>query len=262
MAKAALARSREPDDTADAANLSPKVLKLAAELERLGPADKRVFVDLVLRRLPDAVLRDISANRSNTAPARAHRKAIAVDSMPEFAARRAKRSLLREPATRHAITQGRSSLQALLASDEFVTLSEAAQICAVTVQAIRHRVLAGKLFGLAGPGGVRLRYPVWQFSHRWPAGAMEQLLAAMSTRSALEKYRFFTTPNPRLSAGDGRGSSRQEKGSGPMSPLDLLGISRTPAGIDDDHAALVDPRALAAVLDLARVYGAELHAGT
>lgn len=164
-------------------------------------------------------------------------------SQPPFGSRDDLAALVTSAAMGAAIERGHADLNALLATDEFISLSEAAKRCGVSEQTVRTRVKAGKLFGVSGPGGSRSKYPVWQFSEAWTDGVLATLLAAMPAKSGLDLYRFFVTPSARL------------RGGAPASPLDYLGVPRSGAANKDGRA--LDDARVQSVLTLARAFAAE-----
>jgi hypothetical protein len=221
----------------DFSPLSPKVVRITTELEGLDYAGLLVVQGLVdelaraaLRRFArsletggngepelDAFLAKVARNTAKEMERDLATPRIAAP----FEVRDSRDLLTNEPPISSALTRGHADLNGILNSGEFVTLSQAAKVCGTSEQTIRTRVKDRKLFGVAGPGGVRSKYPIWQFSRAWGQGVLEKLLKAMPGKSGLETYQFFTAPNLQL-AKTGAG---KKKGALP-SPLDLLAIKR------------------------------------
>jgi hypothetical protein len=193
---------------------SSKVVRIATELQGLDYAGLLVVHGLV-EELARAAIRRFAkslATGGNGEPeldaflaqvARNAVKEMAGDlAIPPagrpFDVRDTRDSLTKEPALSEALSRGHEDLNAILNSGEFVTLSQAAKVCGTSEQTIRTRIKERKLFSVTGPGGMRSKYPVWQFSSSWGKGVMEALIKTMAAKSGLEIYQFFTTPNPRL----------------------------------------------------------------
>lgn len=221
--------------------LSPKVVRIATELEGLDYAGLLVVHGLV-EELARATLRRFAqslATGGNGEPeldaflaqvARNTAKEMAGDlaaprAAKPFETRNPRASLTKETSIADALSRGHQDLNAILNSGEFVTLSQAAKVCGTSEQTIRTRVKGRKLFSVTGPGGLRSKYPIWQFSPSWGPGVMEELLKAMPAKSGLEVYQFFTSPNPRLA----KAGARRKTGV-LLSPLDVLSISRDGSG--------------------------------
>ncbi|SOE48532.1 hypothetical protein SAMN05414139_00237 [Burkholderia sp. D7] len=247
--------------------LSPKVLRIASELQGLDLAGLLVVQGLVGQMTQTTVrhFADLRATTPDLAPegeailagviegagARLDLSLATPRAERAFSVRQHRDTLTREPAMVEALTRGLTDLNALLNSDEFVTLSEAAQICGTSEQTVRTRVKDRKLFSVAGPGSVRSKYPVWQFSSSWGEGVLEALLKAMPAVSGLEVHRFFTTPNPRLA----EVSRKEMQDTRPPSPLELLDITRDGSGRTAPKA--LDAPVVQALCVLARAFAAE-----
>jgi hypothetical protein len=167
-----------------------------------------------------------------------------------FTVRTYQRDQTQEPAIVEASTRGRASLVAILNSKEFVTLREAAQLSGIAEQDVLSREEHRGLFALAVPES-HPKYPAWQFSTAWGTGVLATLLHAMANKSGLEIYRFFTTPNPRLT----RSGALAHPEVGPPSPLQLLGVSVD--GTEDSIPKPLENAAVLTVLNLAQAFAAE-----
>jgi hypothetical protein len=264
-----LAASHPDPHQDERTRLSPKIMRIASELKGLDLAGLLIVQGLVGQMTQTTVrhFAESQATASNPTP-EAQAEAILAGVIGSagacldlsLATPRAKRAfsvrqhlepLTREPAMSEAFARGHADLTSLLSSDEFVTLSKAALICGTSEQTVRTRVKDRKLFGVAGPGSVRSKYPIWQFSSSWGDGVLEALLKAMPAASGLEVHRFFTTPNPRL-AEVNRELTRDAR---PASPLELLGISRD--GSSQTVPKAVDAPAVQMLCALARAFAGE-----
>jgi hypothetical protein len=87
--------------------------------------------------------------------------------------------------------------QRILASDDMLTLAQAAQALGLTAPAVNDRFRAGRLIALeAGARG--RRYPAWQFEDEIAGRPLEAVLEALKGLSPWAVYRFFTTADSAL----------------------------------------------------------------
>ena len=96
-----------------------------------------------------------------------------------------------------ARARGMGLRQRILASDDMLTLAQAAQALGLTAPAVNDRFRAGRLIALeAGARG--RRYPAWQFEDEVAGRPLEAVLDALKGLNPWTVYRFFTSPDSTL----------------------------------------------------------------
>jgi hypothetical protein len=96
-----------------------------------------------------------------------------------------------------ARARGMGLRQRILASDDMLSLAQAAQVLGLTAPAVNDRFRARRLIALEA-GARRRRYPAWQFEDDVAGRPLEMVLEALKGLNPWTVYRFFTSPDSTL----------------------------------------------------------------